>query len=72
VRDAHLAHQLRRGGYLLDQIAPLITQVRTAGGVVPLRATLDDWRAALTRRGVAMLAGAGELHTYLRSTEIVA
>jgi DNA-binding transcriptional MerR regulator len=72
VRDAHLAHQLRRGGYLLDQIAPLITQVRTAGGVEPLRATLDDWRAALTRRGVAMLAGAGELHTYLRSTEIVA
>lgn len=71
VRDAHLAHQLRRGGYLLSQIAPLITQVRTAGGVEPLRATLDDWRAALTRRGVALLAGAAALHTYLRSTELV-
>ncbi|CAM5468651.1 hypothetical protein SALBM217S_10421 [Streptomyces griseoloalbus] len=28
VRDAHLVHQLRRGGYLLERIAPLITQVR--------------------------------------------
>lgn len=30
VRDARLAHQLRRGGYLLEQIAPLIAQVRAA------------------------------------------
>jgi DNA-binding transcriptional MerR regulator len=66
VRDAHLAHQLRRGGYLLDRIAPLIAQVRTAGGVEPLRATLQDWRAALARQGLAMLAGAAELHAYLR------
>lgn len=35
VRDAHLAHQLRRGGYLLRQIAPLIAQVRRAGGGCP-------------------------------------
>lgn len=68
VRDAHLAHQLRRGGYLLDQIAPLTAQVRAAGGVEPLRATLDDWHAALTCRGLAMLASADELHTYLRGT----
>ena len=33
VRDAHLAHQLRREGYLLRQIAPLIAQVRRAGGL---------------------------------------
>ncbi|MBC6463236.1 MerR family transcriptional regulator, partial [Actinomadura sp. HBU206391] len=36
VRDARLAHQLRRGGYLLEQIAPLIAQVRAAGGLEPL------------------------------------
>jgi DNA-binding transcriptional MerR regulator len=65
VRDAHLAHQLRRGGYLLSQIAPLLDQVRTAGGVEPLEATLNDWRTRLTGRGVAMLNGAGELHAYL-------
>ncbi|MGW2090465.1 MerR family transcriptional regulator, partial [Streptomyces sp. NPDC001880] len=35
VRDAQLAHQLRRGGYLLERIAPLIAQVRAAGGLEP-------------------------------------
>ncbi|HEV7978630.1 TioE family transcriptional regulator [Amycolatopsis sp.] len=66
VRDAHLAHQLRRGGYLLGQIAPLLAQVRAAGGVEPLNATLGEWRTRLTRRGRAMLTGAAELDTYLR------
>jgi DNA-binding transcriptional MerR regulator len=65
VRDAHLAHQLRRGGYLLRQIAPLIEQVRRAGGVGPLEATLDGWRARLTRRGLSMLAAAAELSAYV-------
>lgn len=67
VRDAHLAHQLRRGGYLLSQIALLLDQVRTAGGVEPLEATLNDWRTRLTGRGLAMLNGAAELHAYLEA-----
>ncbi|WP_418953485.1 TioE family transcriptional regulator [Streptomyces cinnabarinus] len=66
VRDARLAHQLRRGGYLLEQIAPLIAQVRAAGGLEPLEAALDDWRGRLSARGRAMLRGAAELETYLR------
>jgi DNA-binding transcriptional MerR regulator len=66
VRDAQLAHQLRRGGYPLPQISVLLAQVRTAGGVAPLEATLSDWRDRLTTRGLAMLAGAAELHPYLR------
>jgi DNA-binding transcriptional MerR regulator len=66
VRDARLAHQLRRGGYLLEQIAPLIAQVRTAGGLAPLEAALRDWRGRLSARGRAMLAGAAELEAYLR------
>ncbi|MFJ3903804.1 TioE family transcriptional regulator [Streptomyces sp. NPDC090025] len=65
VRDARLARQLRRGGHPLERIAPLIEQVRTAGGVAPLEATLADWRARLTARGRAMLAGAAELSAYL-------
>lgn len=65
VRDALLAHQLRRGGYRLDQIAPLIAQVRTAGGVAPLESMLQDWRARLSARGRAMLAGAAALDAYL-------
>ncbi|MFJ5831470.1 TioE family transcriptional regulator [Streptomyces sp. NPDC093089] len=65
VRDARLTHQLRRGGYLLERIAPLIDQVRTAGGLEPLKATLGDWHARLSARGRAMLAGAAQLDTYL-------
>ncbi|GGV66954.1 MerR family transcriptional regulator [Streptomyces longisporoflavus] len=65
IRDARLAHQLRRGGYLLEQIAPLIARVRAAGGLEPLEATLSDWHGRLSARGRAMLKGAGELEAYL-------
>ncbi|HEY1571314.1 MAG TPA: TioE family transcriptional regulator [Pseudonocardiaceae bacterium] len=65
VRDALLVHQLRRGGYLLRQIAPLIGQVRSAGGVAPLESTLRDWHARLSAGGRAMLAGAAALDAYL-------
>ncbi|MFB7191894.1 TioE family transcriptional regulator [Streptomyces sp. NPDC001939] len=67
VRDARLTHQLRRGGYLLEQIAPLIAQVRAAGGLEPLEAALRDWHGRLSARGRAMLTGAAELEAYLRA-----
>lgn len=66
VRDARLVHQLRRGGHLLEQVAPLIVQVREAGGLEPLQDTLHDWHGRLSARGRALLAGAAELETYLR------
>ncbi|WP_369372737.1 MerR family transcriptional regulator [Promicromonospora sp. Populi] len=66
VRDAKLTHQLRRGGYLLEQIAPLIAQVRTAGGLEPLEATLHGWNDRLSARGRALLAGAAALEAYLQ------
>jgi DNA-binding transcriptional MerR regulator len=65
VRDALLVHQLRRGGYLLGQIAPLIASVRSAGGVAPLEPMLRDWHARLSARGRAMLTGAAALDAYL-------
>ncbi|MEV6638321.1 TioE family transcriptional regulator [Actinoplanes sp. NPDC051470] len=65
VRDAHLVHQLRRGGYRLEQIAPLVHQVRTAGGIEPVESMLDDWRSRLSARGRAMLTGAAALDAYL-------
>jgi DNA-binding transcriptional MerR regulator len=65
VRDALLVHQLRRGGYPLAQIAPLIEQVHAAGGVAPLASMLDDWHNRLSARGRAMLAGAAALDAYL-------
>ena len=65
VRDALLAHQLRRGGYRLEQIAPLIDQVRSAGGVAPVASMLRDWHARLSARAGAMLTGAAALDAYL-------
>ncbi|MFE7509560.1 MerR family transcriptional regulator [Promicromonospora sp. NPDC057488] len=69
VRDARLTHQLRRGGYLLEQIVPLIERVRTAGGLAPLESTLAGWHGRLTDRGRALLAGAAALEAYLAATE---
>ncbi|MEK8109607.1 MerR family transcriptional regulator [Micromonospora sp. M12] len=57
VRDAELAHLLRRGGYRLDHIATVLRQVRNAGGTEPLAAALGQWRKRLTERGQAMLIG---------------
>jgi DNA-binding transcriptional MerR regulator len=65
VRDAELAHLLRRGGYPLQHIATVLAQVRAAGGAEPLAASLAAWRQRLTDRSWAMLAAAGQLHDYL-------
>ncbi|MHC5907025.1 TioE family transcriptional regulator [Streptomyces sp. S6] len=69
VRDARMVGQLRRGGYLLERIAPLMSQVRAAGGVEPLGGVLREWRGRLTARGRALLAGAAELERYVRGRE---
>jgi DNA-binding transcriptional MerR regulator len=66
VRDARLAHLLRRGGYPLHHIATVVQQVRTAGGTEALADALDDWQAKLTTQGLAMLAAAGQVNDYLR------
>jgi DNA-binding transcriptional MerR regulator len=44
VRDAELAHLLRRGGYLLADIAPVVAQVRGAGSPELLVESLVVWR----------------------------
>ncbi|MDG4841144.1 MerR family transcriptional regulator [Micromonospora sp. WMMD967] len=65
VRDAELAHLLRRGGYRLDHIATVLRRVRDAGGAEALAGSLSQWRKRLTERGQAMLTGAGRLAEYL-------
>ncbi|WP_017601407.1 MerR family transcriptional regulator [Nocardiopsis lucentensis] len=72
VRDAHLAHQLRRGGHPLAHIATITEQVRNAGGVAALDEALRTWRADLTRRSRAMLAAGAELSHYLDRTDTTA
>ncbi|GAB4585327.1 TioE family transcriptional regulator [Nocardia sp. IFM 10818] len=64
IRDAELAHLLRRGGYPLDHIATVVQQIRTAGGTDALAAALDDWQRRLTAQGLAMLDAAAELSRY--------
>lgn len=65
IRDAELAHLLRRGGYPLDHIATVVRRIRTAGGTDSLSDALDDWRRRLTARGAAMLDAAARLGAYL-------
>ena len=60
-RDARLTRQLRWDGYRLEQIAPLIDQVRAAGGPEQLEAAPCDWRARLSARGRAMRTGAARV-----------
>lgn len=65
VRDVLMAHQLRRGGHGLEQIAQVLEHMRTAGGPEPLRATMREWHDRLTARGRAMLTAAAVLDAYL-------
>lgn len=66
IRDAELAHLLRRGGYPLANIATVVDQIRTAGGTDTLANALADWQRKLTRQGLAMLNAAAQLNYYLR------
>jgi DNA-binding transcriptional MerR regulator len=69
IRDAELAHFLRRGGYPLELIATVVQQVRAAGDTQALAAALDDWRQRVTARGLAMLNAASRLADYLAQKE---
>jgi DNA-binding transcriptional MerR regulator len=66
VRDAELAHLLRRGGYQLGHIAGVLDQVRAAGSAPALAESLQGWRRRLADRGRAMLTAAARLDDYLR------
>ncbi|MEV0702110.1 TioE family transcriptional regulator [Saccharopolyspora sp. NPDC050389] len=65
IRDAELAHLLRRGGYPLEHISTVVQQIRTAGGTEALSRALDDWQRKLTAQGLAMLNAATHLSHYL-------
>ncbi|WP_328444278.1 TioE family transcriptional regulator [Amycolatopsis sp. NBC_00438] len=65
VRDAELAHLLRRGGYPLEHIATVVEQIRTAGGTEELSRALAGWQARVTAQGLAMLDASARLGDYL-------
>lgn len=64
VRDAELAHLLRRGGQSLSAIATVLGELRDAGSPEALARTLEGWRRDLTSRGTAQLYAAGQLSAY--------
>ncbi|SES45559.1 MerR family DNA-binding transcriptional regulator [Actinokineospora terrae] len=68
VRDAHLTHLLRRGGYPLPHIATVIHHIRDVGTVESLTTALAEWQHTLTTRGLAALTAASALSSYLTST----
>ncbi|MFE1591598.1 MerR family transcriptional regulator [Nocardia sp. NPDC058705] len=65
LRDAELAHILRRGHYRLTHIATVIAQIRAAGSTEALASALDNWQAKLTSQGLAMLDAAAALSRYM-------
>lgn len=71
VRDAEIARQLRRGGYLLHQVARFLESLREAGGADALTAFLDSWQGRLTARSRNLLAGAAQLDAYLALLDTV-
>jgi DNA-binding transcriptional MerR regulator len=69
VRDAEIAQQLRRGGYLLHQVAQFLESLREAGGADALSAFLDSWQHRLTLRSRHLLTGAAQFDAYLTLLE---
>jgi DNA-binding transcriptional MerR regulator len=68
VRDAHIVAQLRRSGYLLAQIVPLLDELRNVDSSAPVASALVDRRARLHDRARAMLHAAAELERHLADT----
>lgn len=62
LRDALLARQLRRGRHSLELIADIVAEVHQHRSRHRLVQALQEWRATLRDRGLALLAGAAALH----------
>ncbi|WP_338400155.1 MerR family transcriptional regulator, partial [Streptomyces graminilatus] len=69
VRDARLIQTLRRSHYPLDQIRPVLEELRLRGGTEALRAAVAARGEALAERTRAMLTGAGRLAEYIEYRE---
>lgn len=69
VRDARMIALLRRAGYPLAQIWPVLDGLRRTGSADALRAAIARRQAAMTRQAFAMLEGAGRLHRYVANPE---
>ena len=69
VRDATIVHQLRRSGYLLTQIAPLLDELREATSPASAASAIAARRAGLHARALAMLHASAQVGQYLQELE---
>ncbi|CCH70510.1 MerR family transcriptional regulator [Phycicoccus elongatus Lp2] len=67
VRDAELAHLLRRGGQPLSTIRTVLVELRDAGSIQALKGMLAEWRSQLRLRGLAQMNGAARLFAYINA-----
>lgn len=67
ITEARIVAALRAGGYPLPPISEVLIQLRMHGLTAQARALLDQRLSNLTRRSVALLDGAGRLHTLVMS-----
>jgi DNA-binding transcriptional MerR regulator len=65
VRDATIVHQLRRSGYLLTQITPLLDELREATSPTSAASAIAARRDRLHARALAMLHASAEIGHYL-------
>lgn len=72
VRDARVAHLLRRGGYSPAHIATVVEHIRAAGSADTLTESLAHWQSKLTAHALAMLDAAALLGSYVRMLELPA
>jgi len=69
IRDATIVHQLRRSGYLLTQIAPLLDELREATSPTSAASAIAGRRDRLHARALAMLHASAEIGQYLHEQE---
>lgn len=70
VRDAELAHLLRRGGQRLSSIAMIIREIRNAGSTTALREATTQWHSRLNEQGRAFLNASGLLANYVNERAV--
>lgn len=69
VRDADIVHQLRRSGYVLAQIAPLLDELRDVASPASAASAIAERRQRLHTRALAMLHASAATGDYLQERD---
>lgn len=69
VRDAELAHLLRRAHYPLDQIAAVIRETRTAGNPDKAHQAVRAWAQRINQKSRSLMTASAALAAYLNTSD---